>query len=162
MRDFWGKYFLWLELMLAVIGAVAVCGWAEHNDRRILLEILGEDRSPFYGAFTSVVGSMLGFTISAAAILLGFADSPALRFVRNGKAYSHLWEIFTSALWWLGIATAWGLIAIMLDRKDAPRFPVFYATIFLTLISGLRVWRSIWVLEKIIFLFVRRPSDANS
>jgi hypothetical protein len=148
--------FMWFDLLeawglagLALLGAYRFSYWDD------LVAALNEHHSDFYGALASVIGSLLGFTITAAAVLLSFASTPELEVVRGNARYADLWQTFLAAIRWLGIGTAFSLVAIMVTPSGV------YRDVELVLAAGVvsgctaRFVRCVWVFEKVIWLVVR-------
>lgn len=112
-----------------------------------------------YGTRASIFGSLLGFTITAASIVLGFSSSPRLRIIRESRHYTTLWKVFGATIRALGLATVLSLVALIFDRDDAPAHTVFYLALFGFFLSCLRIARAVWVLENIISLMATPVGD---
>jgi len=155
MIGFWRKHFLRAELVLAVVLTAALVAWSERGGAQVLDTVLPQDRGAFYGAIAAVFGSLLGFAITAASVVVALSGSDGLRPVRESPYYRDLWDVFVSAMQVLGIATVVSLGALLLDRGPALNYLVLYAVAFVTLLSTLRVARCIWVMENIIRIVAR-------
>jgi hypothetical protein len=66
-----------------------------------------------------------------------------------------------STIKWLGVATLVALAALVFDHKDSPTFWLTHAVLILTLMVLVRLWRSVWILEKVVRLVTRRSSRDN-
>ena len=148
---FWRKHFLGVELALALVAAAAFFLWGEYwGGRAELQDLLHDRRSAVYGAFAAIAGSLLGFVLATASIVLGLSSSPRLKRVRESAAYRDLWKVFTSATKALGLATAVLLGALIFDRDASPKFWLLYLSAFTVAFAAIRLIRCIWVLEQVI------------
>ncbi len=147
---------MWLEFVAAVLLGGGYLYWQERLCGHVLVTKYAEHRQGFYSAFTSVAVTMLGFTLSALAILLGLAFSNTLRQVRKSERYEELWAVFLSAVNVLGLATLWGLAAIQLDDKWTLGRMMFAGVLFFLVLGTLRTWRAIWVTGAVVELIVAR------
>jgi hypothetical protein len=119
--------------------------------------VLQDNRAAVYGALASIFGSLLGFVIATISIVVAFDALPRLRIVRESATYDTLWKVFTSAIRWLGGATVGALLALVLDRGGGLGRLALYIAVGTGAIAVLRVWRCVWVLEKLVGIIVSRP-----
>jgi uncharacterized membrane protein YqjE len=160
MIGFWRKHFLWVELVIAVVVGVAATYWIIGRvGSRTIDTLLDHNRATVYAAFATLWGSLLGFVITAASIVLGLSGSESLAVVRGSSHYLTLWKVFTASIRALGLATLLVLIGLILDRDNRPNHVVFCLAIFGSVLATLRLIRCVWVIEKVIFL-VARPQAA--
>ncbi|MGD8453844.1 MAG: hypothetical protein PVJ57_18675, partial [Phycisphaerae bacterium] len=101
-------------------------------------------------SLSGIFGSLLGFAIAAEAIVLGLCGSDRLTIVRNSRHYSTLWRVFRWAIRSLALATVAALLALVLDRDKHPLMPFLYAAVFFSLLAGVQLARTIWVLEQVV------------
>jgi hypothetical protein len=149
------------EFTVALAGAAAVAAWSEYGGGAAVIDgILRGNRGALYGTLASIFGSLLGFAITAASIVLGFSSSPRLRLIRDSAHYPTLWKVFSGTIKVLGIGTIASLVGLILDRDSAPVVWVTYLVVFVFLLVCLRIARTIWVLEKIIGLLTRAGRQA--
>lgn len=138
-------------------------GWAEGLDGLAQVDcLLADSRLAVYGTLASIFGSLLGFTITATSVVLGFSSSKRLRVVRESCHYSTLWKVFLSTIRTLGCATVMSLSALVLDRDAMPRPWVFYLVLLAFLVCCLRIVRVVWVLEAVVRLLTKRRSDTRA
>ena len=155
IREFWGVWFLELELVLAVCLAISFAGWLWwYDSAQIVLEgFLGDRRATLYRTLATVSGTMVGFSMTVAALVLTRVATERfqlLRSGRSGKNYEALWKTYTQAVKYLGVLTVFSIAALLLDTKDSPRHWVLVLTVLLVLLSMFRVSRAIWILEKLL------------
>jgi hypothetical protein len=162
MRRFFRQHFLTIELLLALgVGGALAC-WGEADQWRALDPVMRRNGSAFYTATAAIIGSLLGFTISAITLLLAFSESPALALLASSKKYPELWKVFLSSIRWLGIGTAYSLATIMLDGEGPLRHWLFYGSVTVLLVCGARVARAIWVLENVTALVIGQRNSASA
>jgi hypothetical protein len=149
----WKAQFLLAELGLALVVALAFALWAARlGGGAVVDETLKGNRATMYGAIASICGSLLGFTIAAVAIVLGYASNERLVIVRESRHYATLWRVFIAAMRSLGLATVVALAGLILDREAAPLPVVLYVCAGTTVLAALRVARCLWVFERVIEL----------
>ena len=161
---FWQVHFLGVELVAAGILTGVLILWIEAFDRYgSVEEILRDNRTALYGVMASIFGSLLGFAITTTAIIIGFAQSPQLEVVRRSTHYPTLWKVLTSTIRWLGVALVVSIVAFVLDRDDDSVQLLSYVFVATGLVAGLRLARTVWVLENVIALITRnRESTRDS
>jgi hypothetical protein len=154
----WDQNFLAAERTTALVGTAALTLSLLNTDvAASVMSLLSGSRSTVYGTLAGIFGSLLGFTITAVAIVLSFADSSRMALIRESPHYVTLWEIFKSSIRWLGAATCIALAALIVDRDRRPYIVVTVVVVYASLVSVLRVGRTIWILELLIGLVTSRP-----
>ncbi|HEV2236754.1 MAG TPA: hypothetical protein VGR57_08855 [Ktedonobacterales bacterium] len=158
LADWWGVHFLFAEFSVALVVALAFGVWhAAPGGGRVVAQTLAGNRAAVYGALTSLFGALLGFTIAAMAIVLGYASDNRLRLVRESPHYPTLWRIFIAATRALALATAAALLGLVLDRDRAPSPLILDLAVGATALAALRLARCLWVFERSIGLITERP-----
>lgn len=156
--SWWAQNFLWAEFVLAIVLTAGFAAWTyRFGGMAVIFEVIQGNRAAVYGALASIFGSLLGFAITAESIVLGLSGSDHLEPVRESRHYATLWRVFISAIRALGLATAFSLISLILDRESRPLMPCLIITVFGTGLAFLRLLRCIWVLENVVTL-VSAPS----
>jgi hypothetical protein len=156
--QFWRRHFLWVEFALAVLIGVAAGYWIHYrNGAGVADRLLAQNRAAVYGTLASIFGSLLGFVITAASIVLGFSGSESLAVVRGSKHYPTLWRVFTASIRALAFATVTSVIALVIDRDGQPNRTILCLLLFAVILAALRVSRCVWVIEQIIVLVSCRP-----
>jgi hypothetical protein len=162
LPQWWRANFLRVELVVAFLLTIAFALWvARYGGDRVVEEVLNDNRAAIYGTLASISGSLLGFAITAVAIILGFVPLERMAVVKESTHYDELWQTFTSAIKALALATFATLLGLVLDRDASPLPWVVYLCVFATILSLLRLVRCVWILEKVIRL-VTRPSKART
>lgn len=159
----WARNFLFAELCAVLLVTAGMVAWAECLQGTVEIDkVLSGNRSALYGTLASIFGSLLGFAITAASIVLGFSSSARLRVVRESKHFPTLWKVFSATIRALGLATIVSLVGLLADRDEVPVYFISYLLMFSFLLSCVRIARTVWVLENIIALMtgtVRKDTD---
>ncbi len=157
----YGAHFLRIEALLAVLATVCFALWLERFDGFAAVQAtLKGNRSAVYGALASVFGALFGFVVTAVAIVLGYAESERLAVVRASQHYTTLWKVFVAGIHALALATLIALLALIFDRDSSPSKVLLYCCAFASVLALFRVARTVWMLEKVIFLVTKqRPSQ---
>lgn len=161
---FYGRRFLGIELLLCLITTSVFALFVERQDSfPAIARVLDGSRNNIYNALASVLGSLLGFTIAAVAIVIGYAQSPQLELLRESGVDRTLWRVFTSSIRALAFATAFALTALVIDTSDtAPSRFALYGMMCLILIATVRIGRVIWLFETVIKIVSSRPTEAEN
>lgn len=162
LKDHWQKHFLQAEAGLSFIFALILFAYLEFtiDFKKISLHYDGDyyqqifNAANFFYITASVFGSILGFVITVTSIILGVASSERLEIVRTSKYYPLIWDTFNSSVKWLGAATLISIIGMILKNGPWSTY-LFYLTVFLTLLISWRLYRCIWVMEKIIKIITK-------
>lgn len=156
ITKWWGLHFLHLELIFVIVLTILITCLLEFGGYRdFLYEILDGNRSAMYGTLATIFGSLLGFTITAASVVMALFGTPRLKLVRESKHSDYLRVIFVAAIRTLGIGTIIALIGLLLDRDSAPMVMITYLLLFVFILTWFRVGRVIWVLEKTLKVVIR-------
>jgi hypothetical protein len=160
----WRAHFLQAEFALAaLIGAIFALWTARYGGAGLVDAALRGNRGALYGTLASMFGSLLGFTIAAISIVLGYATSDRLAIVRESRQYPTLWRVFIAAMRALGAATVVALAGLVLDRDAAPLYAVLDLCVWTATLAALRLARCLWVFEQVIGLVTaptkRQPGD---
>ena len=157
--QYWREHFLAVEASAALVltGALAVWlvvlgGEAEVD------KLLNGNRANIYRSLASIAGTLLGFSIAVASLVLSFISSKRLQILRGSRHYGSLWRTFFQTTRLLGASTIMALVCLLWDRDGAPcTWLVIPLCLFVTL-TVVRLLRVIWILEQII-LVVTKPSS---
>jgi hypothetical protein len=155
---FWKRRFLKVEFVFAILLTVIFTVWYYNFDGLTATSaLLKDNRAVLFGTTASILGSLLGFVITATSIVLGFSTSDRLAVVRESAEYPMLWKTFSATIWALAFGTIAALTCLLFDRESAPVPWLTVLLVFAVLLSLLRIGRTIWVLEHIIALVTRPP-----
>jgi mannose/fructose/N-acetylgalactosamine-specific phosphotransferase system component IID len=153
----WQRHFLLVEFLLSILVAVAFAVWLYKYCGHVYVDdILSGSRSSIYGAVASILGSLLGFAITATSIVLGFSVSEKLTVLRESSEYPKLWQTFVSTIWALGLATVFALACMLFDKDATPVRWLLVVFIWCIVFAVFRIARTIWALEHIIALVTKK------
>ena len=161
-RAYWRRRFLGVEAAIAVAPALALLAWFVLGEGRECVDGLMSDvRADVYRTTATISGTLLGFLIAVASLVLNFVSADRLALLRTSERYPAMWETFFQTTRVLGALTVTALVCLVFD-KDGASLPwlVVPFVLFLSL-SLARLLRVIWILERIIGI-VSRPSPASS
>lgn len=156
IRRFYNLHFLGLELIISIFLSIFFAIWVTwFGGSTIVDKTLSGNRSAVYGALASILGSLLGFVITALSIIIGYATNEKLEFLRKSKHYTTLWNVLISTIKALSIATAMMIIGLVFDRDNSPQHFILFVSVFTLLLSLFRLKRCMWVLENVIFIVIK-------
>jgi hypothetical protein len=147
-NQFYDKNFLAAELLISIVAA-AIIFWLAISHRFDVLWYMSGNRSAIYTSLTAVLGTLLGFVITGVSVILAFSESEKLQLLKKSPYYGDIFKIFTSAAKFLALGAVTAFAGLILDRDSAPQPPIGYVMIWLLIISMLRLYRCIWVVESL-------------
>ena len=158
----WRRYFLITEFWTAVVITLAFSLWIEWSGSDHVIEkVLKDNRGAVYGTIASILGALLGFVITTLALILTLSSHERLTLLTESPHYQTLWDVFTSTIRWLAIATAVVLLALMVDRESRPVPWIQYAAFGSLTLAMFRLGITLWFLEHVVRL-ITKPSKARS
>lgn len=160
-RAYWRRHFLGVEAALALVPALTLLVWFVLGDGRECVDgLMSGVRADIYRTTATISGTLLGFLIAVASLVLSFVSTERLTLLRTSEHYPAMWETFFQTTRVLGALTVTALVCLVFD-KDGGSLPwlVVPFVLFLSLAFA-RLLRVIWILEQIIEL-VSRPSPAS-
>ena len=125
VRDFWDLRFLEVDLSLAVLLTVIFAGWLLFSEGgpSQLDNVFGPQKGVFYRTVATVSGTMVGFTMTVAALVLNrvaMERFEMFRSGRSGKNYETLCKTYAQAVKILGALTIASIVALVFDTRDSP------------------------------------------
>lgn len=157
IHKYWEANFLTAEFVLAILLSASFYAWSEFLDDGVFIsQFFSGNREAIYTALVALFGSLLGFSITAVSIVLGYANSEKLEIVRTSSHYMDLWNTFKSAILVLAFATMTTLIGLIFDSDISPINTILYINVFASILSFFRVSRCIWVLNYIIAIVTKQ------
>lgn len=110
-----------LLLVAAITGILMALRWNAEVSHFAEI-VLSSRRAALYGTLASVAGSLLGFVITSAAILLTL--HPTFKNFHGTRSYTQLWDVFRDGMWSLAVATTTSIVALVLDADSRPNWLV--------------------------------------
>ena len=167
IHGWWRRHFLVAELAVAVIATLALVYLVHYSRFAACVDSVVAVSHPFiYGTLAAICGSLLGFNLTAASIVLTATSSNSrrLRIVRRSEHYETIWRVFGATAKALAAATVLALAGLVIDRNGALGVPLHWSIVFAFLLSCLRGFRVVWVLKNVIALMappLEWPSEAK-
>lgn len=158
---FWAKHFLWCEMLAAFALFAAFVHWDRDCGAAVVDSVLKSNRSAVYGALASVFGTLLGFVVTAVAILLSFVATDTFALLRQSSHYQTLWRTYTSAIRILAFSTVAAIVALVADTEDSPARWALYGAVLCILLALVRIARCLWILEKVIAIVTQRRASTG-
>lgn len=158
MRRFYERHFLGVELGASVVVTGAIVAGSLFGRVHLLCYIAG-NRAAIYTSLTAVFGTLLGFVVTGVSVILALTDSPRFKLLRTSPYYKTLFDIYVNAAKFLALATIAAFAGVVLDREASPLPVISYLTLWLVIISSLRLFRCIWVLERLVTVATAIPED---
>ena len=161
LPQFWQKHFLGIEASIAIAPTVALATWLLFFGGENEVEgFVKGNRTSIYRTTAGIAGTLLGFSIAVASLVLSFSGSPRLVVVRRSPHYPTLWKTFFQTTRFLGLLTATALVCLVWDRDNDPVVWLILPFCLFLGLSATRLLRVIWILEQIVEL-VSRPSPSR-
>jgi hypothetical protein len=168
-KAIWGlvkRRFLWLDWALAVVVPTSayLCHALGCLAQDPVMSALAGVRPIAYQLLTGLFGTMLGFVIAAAAILLGVSGHDNLSAVRSSAHYPTLWKVYTASMRTLALATLMALVAFFMDRDESPVGWMGYTVLGATTIGASRVFWAVYFLALVIRIVAKpesKPVDSG-
>jgi hypothetical protein len=158
MLTIWRRHFTRLEFWLALAVSAGLVSVDRFVGDHPISGLLDDNRGSVYAVMVTLWGALLGFAITAVSIVFAFLGEARLKLIRESGHYADLWAIFVRGVRALAFATVAALAALLFDR-DRPHdsaVVMFYILVFASLLAALRVWRIVWVLEKLVGIMAAR------
>ena len=161
LPGFWRRYFLEVETLAAVLTSIGLAIWLIFFEgMSVVNDLISGNRANIYRTSATIAGTLLGFSITVASLVLNFASSPRLVLVRRSRHYPKLWKTFFQTIRYLGGLTIIALVCLVWDKDKEPLTWLIIPFILFLSLSIVRLVRVIWILEQIIGI-VSSPSPAG-
>jgi len=159
LREAWAANFLDCEFALGAVGVVALIVWSEFlGGASHLNRFLNEHGETLYIVLAPIAAAMLGFILAATAIVVTSAPADRMEILRESAHYPKLWATFRSALRYLGFATLFSLIGLVVSGETLSRL-IFYVAAGTAVLAALRTARCIWAMNWMIHIFTGPPPE---
>lgn len=157
----WREHFLVAEAGASAVPAVGVAIWfAFFGGESCIEDFIDGNRANIYRTTATIAGTLLGFSIAVASLVLSFASSERLAVLRRSKHYPALWKTFFQAIRLLGALTVTALVCLIWDKENAPLTWLVIPLLLFASLAAVRLLRVIWILEQIVTI-VGKPSPSR-
>lgn len=155
-----------LEFILSVSSTLVLLYFGYFQGGNHVAESLLYSRESIYGTLVPLFGTMFGFIIATTALCLNLTDRERFAPLRKTKAYRKLWSYFLWTIVVLGMGAVVALLALAIDRVNAPVLPLAYLVMFFLLISACFLANCVYALKLIIDVatqeYVGRPGGREN
>lgn len=150
--------FLKAEFLISVVVSVLIVGAMKYTwSSETIGYWLSTNKKDIYPLIATIGGTLLGFVITGVSIILAFSESEKLRLLKRSKQYETIFTIYFSTVRYLAITTVVAIFGMIID--DRLSIGIFYLLIWSVIISSLRIWRCLWVLENIVEIMHKTDRD---
>ena len=160
LRIFHHRRFLGIDAGIVVVVTLLFTAWFFVFDGSShIYSTIGDNRSNIYRTIATISASLLGFSITFTSIVLGLSSDNIRRLsiVQQSKHYPALWKVFFQMIKFLGGLTLTALVCLIWDNdSETVSWVVILLVLFIGL-SGVRMFRAIWILERLIKIIVTPP-----
>lgn len=108
------------------------------------------NRSEFHNFFlvlAQIFATLLGFTMTTAAIIFSFNDNSAVRVLKKNPQYSEVLRALTSTAFILLIATLYSILMLFFYQELWAAPLVSHSIFFFSILISVKFWRSISLLS---------------
>ena len=148
-REGYEQKFLFYELIISVIISVLAIHIIQVNWESIEIENwITTNKPQLYPLLASISGTLLGFIITGISVILAFSESQKLKPLRESTQYKTIFIVYFSTIKYLAFTTVTAIVGFVINNYLD--IYLLYLLIWLVIISSLRIWRSLWILEKIV------------
>lgn len=141
--------FLWTDIIIVVVIELILFGsvWKFKID---LNEIFTSSiRSSLFGSLIGTFGTLLGFIITALSILIGIKENEYIKALKETQHFRDICLIYFNTSIWLGIATFYSIVALILNCNIVP---IILIGSFIYFVCIARVARCLQMLKRIIII----------
>ncbi len=157
VRVYWRRHFLELEAIVAVLPSLALLIWFVLFGGLVYMDdFMTGVRTDLYRTTVTVAGTLLGFSIAVASLVLSIVSAERLSLLRESEQYPSLWKTFFQTARLLGALTLTALVCLVVDKDESSLTWMIIPFFLFVSLSATRLIRVIWILEQIIML-VSRP-----
>ena len=145
------RNFLKAELILSFIIAIIIIGLIDYVmlwSRDDIISWISQNKADVYPLVASIGGTLLGFVVTGVSVLIAFTESGKLDLLKKSEHYKTMYAVYFNTIKYLAIVTGVAFIGLMVDGYWA--IPLLYIIIWAVIISLLRMWRCVWILENIV------------
>ena len=147
------KNFLLAELILSFILVCLVYIYQGPQSHDVIVKWISLNKGEIYPLIATISGTLLGFVITGVSIIMAFTESGKLELLKKSKHYKTIYEVYFNTIKYLAFTTVISIVGLMIDSSWS--IYVLYAIIWSVIISSLRLWRCVWILENVIEIITK-------
>lgn len=142
------RHFLAAEFLISIAFALIIIFFVRSFwSYEAIISWISANKKEVYSLIASIGGTLLGFVITGISIIIAFSESEKLKLLRKSKVYNTIFDIYFSTIRYLAVTTIIPIIGLVVNEGE---IYILYLLIWSIIISSLRIWRCIWVLENIV------------
>lgn len=158
----WRRHFLGVELALALClwcaVVIYVFEWGGSADLR---SVLDENRANLHMTLAMAATTLLGLSVATLTVTAGYVASPRLEVVRNSRHYPQVGKIFTQSIGALGALALSSFVSLVFDTQHGNSVVFAVVQLLFFLVAAIRVWRSIWVVQRMVSIVYQVPRSRS-
>lgn len=120
---------------------------------------LGDRKSDFYGVITSSLASLVGFIITAAAIMLTLNTEQHMKWLAHDEKLLPMFRTFVRAIITSGIALVASIVGFLFDTTEHPHEFFQYLTIISLIMSFAYLAQTITIFAMVAEIVLKRIQD---
>lgn len=151
------RNFLNLELGLSILlglGAIWLLSFVDLNSW------LQTNRTTIYSLIATISTTLLGFVITGVSVLIAFSESEKLKLLRESAQFETIFIVYFSTIKFLAITALLSIFGIIFSTFFQNL--ILYLVVWSIIISSLRIYRCLWVLENIVKIFHKKGEGEAS
>jgi len=151
LKEFYNKNFLIIEFFFSVIITFIIFKVDKFYNFN-LIEKMNQNFSVVTCTVASLAGSLIGFIITALTIIISFLALRRFKILKESKQHFVIFNVYKQTIFCLTATTIWSLFILITDNKlfNAQYSP--YVTIGLIFLCVFRLYRCVWILNKMTIL----------
>ncbi|MDF2506233.1 MAG: hypothetical protein K0Q52_92 [Microbacterium sp.] len=131
--------------------AAALAAWFSLNAASpAFLQFLTTDVGGLFGALVGLHGALLGFVLAALTIIMGYANSPQLRLLREAGQLPNLFRVYLAGIRSSALAMIVALGALIVRGGTPVADVLAWIVFFTTAVSLARLMRTLWVTRNVV------------
>ena len=143
--------FISNDLLIALSISIPLSIWIELLNGKSWIDLLlASNRSIIYSTLTTLNGTILGFIIATATIVIGYIRHPQLFYARESAKFPDIGQFFKNCIRYLGLSTVMSLIGLIGDRDKMPINLIFCLVTFSFILAISSVVRALILFEQIL------------
>lgn len=141
--------FLWTDIIIVIIIELIIFGLICAFKIDLNKIFTSSIRSSLFSSLITTFGTLLGFIITALSILMGIKENDYIKALKETQHFRDICLVYFNTSIWLGLATFYSIIALILDGNI---IPIITIGAFIYFVCFVRVARCLQMLRRIIVI----------
>ena len=157
----WEDHYLGLEASSVLVLTIVFAVWIIFSDVALghIDGLLNGNRQNLYGRIATISGTLMGFGFAVGSfVILATTSSEKFSLLRGSPYYDQLWKTYIQTVTVFILLTITSLVCLVLDTDTSPCPWVLVPFVFISLLSTVRLFRCLWLLQLVIKV-VSRPES---